>query len=465
MDMTSLDKLMEPLQGADLDQAHLDLPSWLLGDEVQLGFCDGAKEMHSRYSELVGHASPPFITSDISDLDIYDQIDWNKPLSLEDCFLRDLKEQVEELPTAPDSLRASAVTPERQDERRTSPTPSALYDGDLGSAEQPSPEVLLHWTGAIPAFVPPKELESNVKFSDISPQVISVPISDAVSKPTSAVKEVSPQFKSEAPPVVIVKRIPTTAFSQTSEPQKIVINLKRVSVVPKSSTPLPNASPLFNKISVESFSSVEESYDGSITSHPRSLAPSLKEASSRDNTSPQLLDLVKPVLLEEPVSPSISIIEDPSQYVETDLVDHDGISIASPSAESIGAEMTYEELTEDSGVFLLSPESISNKQLQSPPHITSSLKAVKSSERKSRPSPYSPMEKKLRKKEQNKRAALRYRQKKKEEEDSIFSLLQREEARQKDLKEKYDSLQMEMRLLKNLMREVIAKKKFNNLRS
>jgi hypothetical protein len=64
MNMINLDKLMEPLQGPDLALARLDLPSWLLGDEdPQLGFCHGAKEMHSLTSGGNGHASPPFITS------------------------------------------------------------------------------------------------------------------------------------------------------------------------------------------------------------------------------------------------------------------------------------------------------------------------------------------------------------------------------------------------------------------
>ncbi|KAF2362954.1 Basic-leucine zipper domain [Trinorchestia longiramus] len=459
MDMTSLEKLMEPLQEPDLAQARLDLPSWLLEDEAQLGFGHGAKEMHSLSPGVVGHASPPFITSDISDLDIYDQIDWDKPLSLEDYFPQDLKEQLKDLPAA-DATKINPVKPDRPEHGYATPVPE-LSVQHLGSGELPSPEVFLQWSGGIPAFVPPDKSDSDdIELINASPQVISVPISDAIPVPPSVVEpDYSHPSKSETP-MVIIKRIPTTAFSQTNEPQKIVINLKRVSVFPKSSTPAPNARPSYDNLTAVESSHVNAANSWTGAHHLQ--APTLKDVLSRNDAEDHLLDLLKPVPLEEPVSPSISIGEDQSYVVgsvESASANHDYISLMSPVAESVSTDMTYEELTDDSEVFLLSPESCSSEQILSPPHITSPFKAVKSSGRKPRASPYSPMEKKLRKKEQNKRAALRYRHKKKEEEDTILSLLQTEEARQKDLKEKYYSLQMEVRLLKNLMKEVAAKKK------
>lgn len=63
-------------------------------------------------------------------------------------------------------------------------------------------------------------------------------------------------------------------------------------------------------------------------------------------------------------------------------------------------------------------------------------------------------DRKERKKEQNKQAALRYRQKKKQEEDDLIEKIQAEEERQEKLKTKYSGLKQELSYLKKIMREV-----------
>jgi len=74
-----------------------------------------------------------------------------------------------------------------------------------------------------------------------------------------------------------------------------------------------------------------------------------------------------------------------------------------------------------------------------------------------RSTPY-PENRRERKKEQNKQAALRYRQKKKQEEDDVFSILKKEEDKQKELKEKFSNIKQEMTYLKKIMREVFIAK-------
>lgn len=71
--------------------------------------------------------------------------------------------------------------------------------------------------------------------------------------------------------------------------------------------------------------------------------------------------------------------------------------------------------------------------------------------------PY-PEDRRARKKEQNKQAALRYRQKKKQEDDVILSKIKAEEERQMQLKARYSNLKQELIYLKKIMREVFIVK-------
>jgi len=81
----------------------------------------------------------------------------------------------------------------------------------------------------------------------------------------------------------------------------------------------------------------------------------------------------------------------------------------------------------------------------------------KSRKSNGRVAPY-PADKRERKKEQNKQAALRYRHKKKQEDDTIMAQIKAEEERQEKLQAKYDNLKQELACMKKIMREVFIAK-------
>lgn len=82
--------------------------------------------------------------------------------------------------------------------------------------------------------------------------------------------------------------------------------------------------------------------------------------------------------------------------------------------------------------------------------------AVEPSPRKPRSRTAKPEDKRLRKKEQNKTAATRYRMKKKAELDLLLDEEAQLEERHRHLQAQYDDLASEVRYLKKLFREVIT---------
>jgi len=77
--------------------------------------------------------------------------------------------------------------------------------------------------------------------------------------------------------------------------------------------------------------------------------------------------------------------------------------------------------------------------------------------------PYSLAERKLRKKEQNKRAAIRYREKKKEEQEQVFSSIDEEEQKNKELKREHWNMMSEMAIVKRLFVDLLIKKQAESL--
>jgi len=71
----------------------------------------------------------------------------------------------------------------------------------------------------------------------------------------------------------------------------------------------------------------------------------------------------------------------------------------------------------------------------------------------------SPESRYLRKKEQNKQAALRYRAKKKQEDDEMLTILKEEEETNSTLEKEINRLQQEVNFMKKLMRETLIAKK------
>jgi len=72
---------------------------------------------------------------------------------------------------------------------------------------------------------------------------------------------------------------------------------------------------------------------------------------------------------------------------------------------------------------------------------------------------FTAQERKLRKKEQNKQAAIRYREKKKEEHDLFFSSLEKEEEENVRLREQNNKLKAEKDIVARLLLEMLKKKK------
>lgn len=95
--------------------------------------------------------------------------------------------------------------------------------------------------------------------------------------------------------------------------------------------------------------------------------------------------------------------------------------------------------------------------------LAAHLKAPVPTKRRGRPSPYTKetpksSDRKQRKKQQNKDAALRYRMKKKEESSTISTECEQLEERNRELKDKVDTMTREINYLKSLMAEVYKAK-------
>merc|ERR1712060_742751 len=92
-------------------------------------------------------------------------------------------------------------------------------------------------------------------------------------------------------------------------------------------------------------------------------------------------------------------------------------------------------------------------KILSPPQQTKHRKKYARSRPPQPPSGPYPVEKKERKKAQNRTAAFRYREKKKSEQDVVESELELLEAKNEGLREKLSEMETEAKLLKKLMIE------------
>jgi len=160
-------------------------------------------------------------------------------------------------------------------------------------------------------------------------------------------------------------------------------------------------------------------------------------------------DVLKQPSLELPYEPILSPMS--AEEVESILSEP-----TSPGSSSV---------LEDSG-FGEDPlvETVDVAQLESAPQPRSAGPQRQGRE-KSRSAPYTKttkesknMERKLRKKQQNKDAALRYRLKKKAESDTTQTECEKLESRNKELRDKVDSMTREINYLKSLMAEVYKAK-------
>lgn len=172
------------------------------------------------------------------------------------------------------------------------------------------------------------------------------------------------------------------------------------------------------------------------------------EEVSQDSSTPTLKDVLQ------------------SDYAEDFIRDLMTSSSPSPSFEgksyhdedSIMSDESMDDEIPNNISSLLSPSSTyssdySSSQSCSPSPSQCSGRSIKIGVRGR---PYATADRKERKKEQNKRAALRYREKKREEEMGLQKILDKEEARRIKLQEKYRSLQMEIKCMKKLAREMLT---------
>lgn len=251
--------------------------------------------------------------------------------------------------------------------------------------------------------------------SPVSPLVISVPLTDAVplvQNPVIKTIRVSNIQYCNSPLRTIMKANPSTISSKRQQkPKKIIINLKRIT------------RPVKREVVAEP------------------SVPTLKDIISSGEGDDLIRELVSPVTENQESDTSIIATEDDQ------LTD-------------------YESNFADSQCSLFSPVSYVSGELQMQPESPKDCEFSEdlsdyeySTSNSSRRAPYSLAERKLRKKDQNKRAALRYRQKKKDVEDTVLTSLEKEELKHLELKGKYNALHMEVQLMKKLMREVIAAKR------
>nr|XP_033774621.1 cyclic AMP-dependent transcription factor ATF-4-like [Geotrypetes seraphini] len=169
-----------------------------------------------------------------------------------------------------------------------------------------------------------------------------------------------------------------------------------------------------------------------------------------------------------PYTLSVSLVDEADAKVDTKPV-ATYLLVVIPKSER------EEEVSSDDSGICLSPESYLGSPQHSPPSSVASSPASQSQlefPNSGRPKPYDiPIEnktivtkvkvasgekkdKKLKKMEQNKTAATRYRQKKRAEQDAISSECRQLEERNTTLKEKVDSLAKEICYLKDLIEEV-----------
>lgn len=136
------------------------------------------------------------------------------------------------------------------------------------------------------------------------------------------------------------------------------------------------------------------------------------------------------------------------------------------SAEAILSPVSLEEVESLLSSEPCSPQSVSDSVVESPKemsYLEAQLKAPLPPKRRGRqPAPYQKVckstDRKQRKKQQNKDAALRYRMKKKEENSSITAECDELEEKNRQLKEKVDTMTREINYLKSLMAEVYKAK-------
>uniref|UniRef100_A0A673GSE6 Cyclic AMP-dependent transcription factor ATF-4 n=1 Tax=Sinocyclocheilus rhinocerous TaxID=307959 RepID=A0A673GSE6_9TELE len=160
---------------------------------------------------------------------------------------------------------------------------------------------------------------------------------------------------------------------------------------------------------------------------------------------PLTLDLQEPEEVKsEPPDPSFTL-----ESAEIMLTPSHIVLLLTPKEEASGADPS----DSDSGISDPEPSPKPAGSSRTKPYSRPEPDAVKAV-----PGAPKVVEKKLKKMEQNKTAATRYRQKKRTEQETLSSECAELETRNRQLQEKAESISREIRYLKDLMEEVRASK-------
>jgi len=262
-----------------------------------------------------------------------------------------------------------------------------------------------------------------------------------------------PQISAASVPKIIVCKVTTRIPQQQIVERKIhtVPDIQLVPPATKCSTS--DADTLINEM-VQMIGTSNGSFNGSIAGIDDSVINSSMVEANMDDLliqleaeNSQLKDPNASSLNLEPTSPLPLPSPVPSTGCLSPQSTQDSLfaTLLSPSENSLGTEGSGIEDLDDS------LDQLAHTYSMSP------LKKKGSRKSSSRKTPYSG-DRKERKKEQNKQAALRYRQKKKQEDTEIMAVIHAEEDRQKELSMKHTKLKQELSCLKKIMRDLFIAK-------
>lgn len=418
-----------------------DVPSELFEElpPVQ-GFGNGAKGTHFPHADVPGAASPPFIVADeLGDFTL-----------CPDLNLEDMKKLLSDDPTLEQIFQSEDIFYK-----------SVVEDGDYS----PYDAISSHGQLGIPdSFASPEsEGDMSEEFSIVhkassTPNCLS-PTNDEqdIFMETEESSRLSPEIEEETPSCqsenqleiqfIGVTEVPVSSAGFGS-PAFIITDDELVEQTPRIiSVPVSEAVPIIPYIKTIGRPKNEVSNKSALNKVHVSDFLTLKEVAVKPDKSVTLKDILggnpvqgdriiqKMSFKEEEIADNLFLIDESVDCSETG------------EQPSICLNVTHE--SEDDSHFL-DDDCIDIEFSEDQPSTSS---------KKKRSGPYSLNERKLRKKEQNKRAALRYRQKKKDEEGSVLSALQAEEKKHKELLHQYDDLYRELKVIKKLVREAVGNSK------
>lgn len=251
------------------------------------------------------------------------------------------------------------------------------------------------------------------------------------------------------PPLPLELPLPETRKKEVVPEQEVVMKSEPPSPTPSLSPPSPSPPSPADTLELGSEVDVLDA-EKTATSLTATIIPDPSE--SIQTTSPIVLSLPSSghfvVLLTNKDEPSLESLSDQSMKVSPPSSDCDSDS----GIESVVSSPT--RLPSPPSTPPSTAGSSRTKPYSKPEPTATSSPCAKTSKVKSVSGPPKVVEKKLKKMEQNKTAATRYRQKKRVEQELLGTELEGLEKRNRELTEKAESISREIQYLKDLMEEV-----------